>query len=64
MKQIDGRNNDPRVFFLGRHDDGLWLKDYPADPEDEWYSEEYPEDEFVFRLRSSTRTRLGAGRTG
>ena len=49
MKQITDSGGDPHVFELVRYDDGLglWLNDYLARPDREWYSDV----EFVFRLR-------------
>lgn len=51
MKQIAGRGGDPRVFFLGRHDDGLWLNYDWAGPDSRWG----PYREFVFRLRKASQ---------
>lgn len=47
MKQISDSGGNPRIFGLGRNDDGLWLRDRWAGPGSEWY----PDVEFVFRLR-------------
>jgi len=49
MKQISGRDGDPRVFGLGRSGDGLWLGNYWAKPDAEWR----PRYKFVFRLRKA-----------
>ncbi len=49
MKQIADSDGCPDVFTLDHGDDGLWLSDYWARPEDGWA----PVDEFVFRLRPS-----------
>lgn len=49
METIADRSGDPRVFRLGRHVDGLWLRNHWANPTDQWN----PGNEFVFRLRKS-----------
>ena len=49
MKQIAGSDGNPFVFSLERYDDGLWLDNRWAKPDDEWNSDH----EFVFRLRKS-----------
>ena len=49
MKQVTGSGGHPSVFKLERLVDGLWLDDYWAEPDDEWY----PGCKFVFRLRKS-----------
>ena len=49
MKQIADSGGYPRVFDLGRNDDGLWLIIDWAAPGYEWN----PDNEFVFRLRKS-----------
>src|SRR3989344_4126690 len=49
MKQISGSDGGPSVFGLERNDDGLWLDDRWALPDDEWF----PDRKFVFRLRKS-----------
>ena len=41
------RNGNPNVFNLKRNEDGLWLEDNWAKPENRWN----PDNEFVFRLR-------------
>lgn len=46
-KTIADRSGRPDVFNLLRHDDGLWLIDYWANPDGRWY----PDHKFVFRLR-------------
>lgn len=47
MKQIPDRSGVPRVFDLVRSEDGLWLGDGWAEPDDEWD----PDDGFVFCSR-------------
>ena len=47
MKQITDSDGNPHVFKLARHDDGLWLHDHWALPDNEWN----PDNKFVFRLR-------------
>ncbi|MBM2820244.1 MAG: hypothetical protein HW405_4 [Candidatus Berkelbacteria bacterium] len=47
MKQITGRYGRPKVFYLNRYADGLWLHDYIANPTRKWD----PDLVFVFRLR-------------
>ena len=42
-------DGNPNVFALERNDDGLWLNDNWAKPDNEWN----PDSEFVFRLRNS-----------
>jgi hypothetical protein len=49
MKQITDSDGRPRVFKLGRRDDGLWLGGSWAEPDNEWH----PDGKFVFRLRKS-----------
>lgn len=46
---IPDRDGKPNVFMLKRNGDGLWLNDNWTNPGDRWN----PENEFVFRLRSS-----------
>src|SRR3989344_5425564 len=43
----------PNVFKLERNDDGLWLNDNWAKPDNEWN----PDNKFVFRLRNSFLSR-------
>ena len=47
MKQITDSGGNSSVFRLERHDDGLWLCDYWAEPGDGGH----PDYKFVFRLR-------------
>src|SRR3989338_9869010 len=47
MKQITERNGNPGVFDLVRDEDGLWLTNNWAKPENRWNSDY----KFVFRLR-------------
>ncbi|MBI4097592.1 MAG: hypothetical protein HY426_00975 [Candidatus Levybacteria bacterium] len=47
MKQIADRNGDPDVFFLARHEVGLWLRSRWAGPDSSWL----PRFQFVFSLR-------------
>jgi len=47
MRQIADRDGHPRVFFLARGGDGLWLRAYWASPGGGWG----PGVGFVFRLR-------------
>ncbi|MEK7187410.1 MAG: hypothetical protein AAB691_01020, partial [Patescibacteria group bacterium] len=47
MKQITGSGGNPSVFRLAHDEDGLWLDNFWALPDHEWY----PVYEFVFRLR-------------
>ena len=47
MKQITDRNGNPGVFNLERNEDGLWLNNNWAKPENRWNSDY----KFVFRLR-------------
>ena len=42
-------DGNPNVFELERYDDGLWLDDNWAKPDNEWN----PNNKFVFRLRNS-----------
>ena len=42
-------DGNPNVFKLERNDDGLWLNDNWAKPDNEWN----PDNKFVFRLRNS-----------
>lgn len=42
-------DGNPNVFKLERNDDGLWLNDNWAKPDNEWN----PNNKFVFRLRNS-----------
>lgn len=41
-------DGNPNVFNLERNDDGLWLNNNWAKPDNEWN----PNNEFVFRLRN------------
>ena len=41
-------DSNPNVFDLERNDDGLWLNNNWAKPDNEWNSN----NEFVFRLRN------------
>ena len=41
-------DGNPNVFKLERNDDGLWLNDNWAKPDNEWN----PDNKFVFRLRN------------
>lgn len=52
MKQIAVRHGHSHVFYLVRHEYGLWLSHYWAEPGNEWY----PDDEFVFALRKENET--------
>lgn len=47
MRQITDRYGDPNVFDLAHNDDGLWLSNCFAKPDNEWNAG----SEFVFRLR-------------
>ncbi len=47
MKQIADRDGRPYVFYLERHEDGLWLHGHWTSPGFEWH----PGFGFVFRLR-------------
>lgn len=49
MKPITDPAGDPAVFYLERHDDGLWLSNVLANPGDKCA----PDSEIVFRLRKS-----------
>lgn len=49
MEPIVDSDGNPRIFDLGRFEDGLWLRSSWARPDDGWS----PDDEFVFRLRKS-----------
>ncbi|MDQ3008167.1 MAG: hypothetical protein M3Q81_01070 [bacterium] len=49
MKQITDSRGSPDVFRLVRDEDGLWLDEYWAKPDDEWI----PDYECVFSLRRS-----------
>lgn len=49
MKQSTGPDGDPRVFGVGRGEDGLWLDYYWARPVSQWR----PGNGFVFALRKS-----------
>ena len=49
MKQIAVSGGHPLVFYLGRHDGGLWLRRDWAFPDRGWD----PDSKFVFRLRKS-----------
>lgn len=40
-------DGNPNVFKVGHTDDGLWLNDYWAKPDNKWN----PENQFVFSLR-------------
>ncbi len=42
-------DGNPNVFKLEHNDDGLWLNDNWAKPDNEWN----PDNKFVFRLRNS-----------
>lgn len=44
---ITDSNGNPNVFKLERNEDGLWLNDNWANPDNRWN----PENEFVFSLR-------------
>ena len=44
---ITDRNGNPNVFNLERNEDGLWLNNNWAKPENRWNSDY----KFVFRLR-------------
>jgi hypothetical protein len=46
---IADRNGNPNVFNLEHNDDGLWLNNNWANPDNEWN----PNNKFVFRLRNS-----------
>lgn len=47
MSYITGRNGNPNVFNLKRNENGLWLNDNWANPDNKWNSE----NEVVFSLR-------------
>ncbi len=49
MKTISDSDGDPSVFNVGRDDDGTWLDNYWAGPDDRGFSYGL----FVFRLRKS-----------
>lgn len=60
MKQISNRRDYPRVFYLARANDGLWLRGSWAPPDHRWSSGR----EFVFSLRKdSQKTRNESGLT-
>lgn len=42
------RDGNPNVFNVNRNDDGLWLDNNWAKPDNEWN----PDNQFVFRLRN------------
>ena len=44
---ITDRNGNPNVFNLERNDNGLWLNNNWANPDNRWNAD----NEFVFRLR-------------
>ena len=44
---ITDRRGDPKVFDLAHNDDGLWLNNNFANPDNKWNAD----NEFMFRLR-------------
>jgi hypothetical protein len=50
-------NGNPNVFKLDRNDDGLWLNNNWANPDNTWN----PKNEFVFSLRKKVFSALLMG---
>ena len=50
-------NGNPNVFKLDRNDDGLWLNNNWANPDNTWN----PKNEFVFSLRKKVFSALLIG---
>lgn len=40
-------NGNPNVFYMERNDDGLWLNDNWANPDNKWN----PDNQFAFGVR-------------
>lgn len=49
MRQVAGADREPRVFYVGRHAEGVWVSDICAYPVSEWE----PGYRFLFRLRKN-----------
>jgi len=49
MPHNTDRNSNSNVFNLERNEDGLWLNDNWANPDNKWN----PDNEFVFSMRKS-----------
>lgn len=48
-RHTNGSGGNPHVFNVERNEDGLWLNDNWAKPDNRWN----PENSFVFRFRNS-----------
>jgi len=54
---ITDRNGNPNVFNLNHNDNGFWLNNNIAKPDNKWN----PENEFLFRLRKYFFFRTSTG---